>query len=235
MVKVKVEQFRYGEDNLAYIVHGERLALAIDGGAWEEILHFLDRQGLVLSFITNTHNHYDHTSGNHLLLRHTKAEFLRFDDLPDQREIVIDGEKIIVYRTPGHTSDSVSFYTGQALITGDTLFNGTIGNCFSGNLKKFYLSIKRLMALPPETLVYAGHDYVGDSLAFAEYLEPQNADIKRFRAAYDPDHVYSTLADEFRINPYCRFNEEPIVSLLKGRGLPCGTEWERWESLMSIE
>ena len=32
------------------------------------------------------------------------------------------------------------------------VFNGTIGNCFTGDLKSFYLSIKRLMALPDETV-----------------------------------------------------------------------------------
>jgi len=76
------------------------------------------------------------------------------------------------------------------------------------------------MVLPPETLIYAGHDYVRDSLAFAEYLEPGNEDIKRFRAAYDPRDVYSTLAEELKINPYLRFNEEPIVALLKEKDLP---------------
>jgi hydroxyacylglutathione hydrolase len=91
------------------------------------------------------------------------------------------------------------------------------------------------MALPDETIVYAGHDYIRDSLAFARHLEPDNKDIDRFWKLYDRDHVYSTMADERRINPYLRFNEETIVNTLKGNNLPCATEWERWESLMSIE
>ncbi len=164
-----------------------------------------------------------------------KARLLKFADLSDNREIQINGEKIIVLRTPGHTADSVCFYTGNTLISGDTLFNGTIGNCFSGDLKSFYLSIKRLMALPDETIIYAGHDYIQDSLAFARYLEPDNKNIARFRNLYDYEYVYSTMADERRINPYLRFNEESIIMLLKKRGLPCTTEWERWQSLMSID
>jgi hypothetical protein len=43
------------------------------------------------------------------------------------------------------------------------------------------------------------------------------------------------MADERQINPYLRFNEESIINLLKANNLPCATEWERWESLMSIE
>ena len=91
------------------------------------------------------------------------------------------------------------------------------------------------MAFPPKTLIFAGHDYWMDSLAFAEYLEPENAEIERFRGLYDPGHVCSTLAEEFKINPYLRFNETPIINLLKKRELPHETEGQRWDSLMSID
>ena len=231
---LNIEQFRYG-DNLAYLVYGETEAMAIDGGAWQEILAFLESNNLSLKFVTNTHQHYDHTPGNEHLLRKTKAKFLNSSTLTDNQEIFIDGEAVVVYRTPGHTDDSICFHAGSALISGDTLFNGTIGNCFSGNLKNFYLSIKRLMALPDETIIYAGHDYVRDSLAFARHLEPENIDIDTFWNSYDPDNVSSTMAEERRINPYLRFNEEPIIKLLQKNGLPLSTEWERWKSLMSIE
>jgi hydroxyacylglutathione hydrolase len=229
-----IEQFRYG-DNLAYLVYGKTEAMVIDGGAWQEILAFLDSNNLTLKFVTNTHQHYDHTPGNEHLLRKIKAKFLNSTAFADNEEILIDDDTVIVYRTPGHTSDSICFYTGDSLITGDTLFNGTVGNCFSGDQKSFYQSIKRLMALPDDTKIYAGHDYVRDSMAFAKHLEPDNIDIERFRNSYDPDHVYSTLAEERKINPYLRFNEEPIINLLKANNLRHATEWERWDSLMSIE
>jgi hydroxyacylglutathione hydrolase len=230
-----VEQFHYGADNFSYLIYGKNKALAIDGGASPEILSFLKDNGLVLEIVTNTHGHLDHTSGNDELLRSTSAQFLDFADLSDNREIQIEGERIFVYRTPGHSVDSVCFYTGNVLISGDTLFNGTIGNCFTGDLKSFYLSIKRLMALPDETKIYAGHDYVRDSLAFARHLEPDNKEIEKFGKTDDADHVVSTMADERRINPYLRFNEEPIIKLLQKKGLPRATEWERFQSLMSIE
>ncbi len=209
--------------------------MAIDGGAWKEILSFLKLNNLALKFVTNTHSHYDHTSGNDRLLKATHANFLNSSALTDNDKIIIDGESVVVYQTPGHTDDSVCFHTGNILITGDTLFNATVGNCFSGNQKNFYLSIKRLMALPDDTKIYAGHDYILDSLAFARHLEPGNKDIDRFWNSYDRDHVYSTMLDERQINPYLRFNEEAIINLLKEKNLPCATEGERWESLMSIE
>jgi len=230
-----IEQFRYGSDNFAYILYGKTQAMAIDGGAWKEILSFLKTNNLSLEVVTNTHSHYDHMPGNDHLLKATRAIFLNSATLPDNHQIIIDGEVVLVYRTPGHTIDSICFYTNDSLITGDTLFNGTVGNCFSGDQKSFYSSIKRLMTLPNETKIYAGHDYIRDSLTFAKHLEPDNKDIERFRNSYNYDHVYSTIADERRINPYLRFNEQTIVNILKGNNLPCATEWERWESLMSIE
>lgn len=231
---LNIEQFRCG-DNLSYLIYGKKQAMAIDGVAWQEIITFLKKNDLMLTTVTNTHSHFDHTSGNHELLKLPETKLLKFTDLSDNEEIQIDGEKIIIFRTPGHTADSVCFYTGKALISGDTLFNGTIGNCFSGNLKSFYFSIKRLMTLPDETIIYAGHDYIPDSLAFARRLEPNNKNIDSFRSLYDYEHVYSTMAEERLINPYLRFNEESIIMLLKKRGLPCETEWERWQSLMSID
>ena len=231
---LNIEQFRYG-DNLAYLVYGPKEAMAIDGGAWQEILSFLKQQKLTLTYVTNTHRHYDHTPGDDHLLKKTNAKFLDCTTLADNEEILVDGEKVIVYRTPGHSLDSICFYTGNNLITGDTLFNATIGNCFTGDLKGFYDSIKRLMALPDDTRVFAGHDYVRDSLAFAKHLEPDNPDIERFRQSYDPDFLYSTLAEERKINPYLRFNEAPIIDLIKQHKLPHASEWERWQSLMAIE
>ena len=232
---LNVKQFRYGSDNLGYLVYGANSGMAIDGGAADAILSFLAERRLSLKYVANTHDHQDHTSGNRDLLAATHARLLTGADLPDGGQITLEGGKIRVIHTPGHTEESRSFYTGKALIAGDTLFNGTIGNCFSGDLEGFYLSIRKLMALPDETIVYAGHDYVKDSLAFARRLEPENAEIAAFLASYDPGHVFSTLAEERRINPYLRFNEPGIVALLESLGLPRETDWERWRSLMSIE
>jgi len=232
---LNIRQFRYGEDNLAYLIYGDRQAMAVDGGAWIEMLEFLDRSDLTLTMVTNTHGHYDHTSGNEQLLRRTKATCLYCNGLRDLQEILLEDKKIVVHRTPGHTDDSVCFHTGQNLITGDTLFNGTIGNCFSGDPLSFYQSLCRLMALPGGTVIYPGHDYVRDALQVAHRLEPDNREIANYWNRYDPDLVRSTLEDERRVNPYLRFNENEIVILLQKLGLPHLTEWERWKSLMSID
>jgi hydroxyacylglutathione hydrolase len=232
---LKVKQFRYGADNFGYLVYGPSAAIAVDGGAGEEILAFLETYRLTLLYVANTHDHRDHTCGNETLLTASGARFLSGAELSDGAVVTLDGGKIRVIGTPGHTKDSRVFYTGETLITGDTLFNGTIGNCFSGDLEGFYQSILKLMTLPDGTIVYAGHDYVLDSMAFARYLEPENPEIDLFLGSYTPDPIFSTLAQEKRINPYLRFNEPGIMDLLAKRDLLRKTERERWHSLMSIE
>jgi hydroxyacylglutathione hydrolase len=231
---LQLKQFRYDADNLGYLVYGERHAVAIDGGAAAAILAFLEERHLSLVSVANTHNHQDHTGGNGALLARSRARLLTNRELLQER-ITLEEQEIRVIQTPGHTKDSLCFFTGQALIAGDTLFNGTIGNCFSGDLAGFYRSIRELMALPDETVIYAGHDYVRDSMAFARRLEPENPAIDAFLRRYDPNHVYSTIEEERKINPYFRFNEPDILALLAKLNLPRTTEWERWQSLMSIE
>ena len=211
------------------------MALAIDGGAVEDILAFVDRNRLSLSKVTNTHGHGDHTTGTRRLVASSGAEYLDHRQFSDGRTLDLGGEPVTVRLTPGHTGDAVTFAAGDFLVTGDTLFNGTVGNCFSGDLKAFYNSIKLLLTYPGTTRIYAGHDYVGDSLAFARQVNADHRPIDAYAARYDASHVVSTLDDEREVNPYLRFNAADIIQLLESKGLPTQTEYQRWEGIMSIE
>ncbi|MFA4916956.1 MAG: MBL fold metallo-hydrolase [Syntrophales bacterium] len=232
---LKIKQFRYAVDNLSYLVYGKSCALAIDGGAPEKILSFIKNMGLNLVLVANTHSHQDHTVGNRDLLDKTESRLLMYSDLPENGELDLEGHIIRIYRTPGHSHDSICFHLHNILITGDTFFNGTIGNCFTGDIKSFYHSIKSIMGLPSNTVIYAGHDYLKDAMSFAGHLEPDNGDIDLFLRKYNPEHVFSILEEERKVNPYVRFNDEKIITLLRKMGLPGETEWERWQSLMRLE
>lgn len=231
---MQIKQFRYGADNLGYLVYGDKTAMAVDGGAAEKILSFVKDRDLALQYVTNTHSHMDHTTGNRQLLSGANASFLDFDTLVGQKEIRMEDQLIRVFHTPGHTEDSVCFYFDSILISGDTLFNGKVGKCFTGDHKRFLQSIKTLLQLPGDTAVYAGHDYVEEYVGFARSLEPDNAHLDAYLAKYDPDHVWATLDEERRVDPFLRFNDEKITAILKARGLPAETEAQRWESLMSL-
>lgn len=232
---LKIKQFFYGGDNLGYLLYTGTRALAIDGGAVEGILAFVRENHLTLTQVTNTHGHGDHTMGTRQLAKKSGADRLDHRRFADGHTIDLDGETVTVRLTPGHTADSVIFAAGDFLVTGDTLFNGTVGNCFSGDIRAFYRSILLLMSHPGATRIYAGHDYVAEALAFARHLTPNNGAIDAYAARYDKNHVVSTLNDELSVNPYLRFNDPEIVSLLKSKGLPTKTEYQRWEGIMSIE
>jgi len=232
---MRLKQFSYGGDNLGYLLYADTRALAIDGGAVDEIMAFVRQKGLTLEMATNTHGHGDHTTGTRRLAKAAGAAHLDHRRFTDGETLVLAGQPVTVRLTPGHTADSVVFATEGCLVTGDTLFNGTVGNCFSGDLKSFYRSICLLMGYPGTTRVYAGHDYVAASLAFARQLTPGNRAIDAYADRYDKNHVTSTLDDERAVNPYLRFNDPEIIRLLESKGLPTGTEYQRWEGIMSIE
>lgn len=231
---MKIEQFRYGADNLAYLVHRGREAVAIDAGAAGEMLAFAEARKLAIRCVTNTHTHADHTPGNRRLLEATGAALVDCRQVVHGQHLPVGGRDIIVYRTPGHMADCVTFHADGALITGDTMFNGTVGNCFSGDLESFFASIRFLMRFDPATRIYAGHDYVRDSMAFARSIEPDNPAIAGYLARYDPAHVVSTLADELKVNPFLRFNDPAMIRILAARGMPLETEYDRWRSLMGL-
>ena len=232
---MEIKQFFYGGDNLGYLLYTGTRAMAVDGGAVDDILAFVEKNGLILEKVTNTHGHGDHTTGTRRLVKAAGTVHLDHRRFEDGQTIDLDGEAVTVRLTPGHTMDSVTFAAEGLLVTGDTLFNGTVGNCFSGDLKAFHRSIRLLMGYPASTRIYAGHDYVAASLAFARHLTPENRAIDAYAARYDRNHVVSTLADEMAVNPYLRFNDPGIVRLLEAKGLPTGTEYQRWEGIMSLE
>ena len=231
---MNIKQFRYASDNLGYLVYDSGTALAIDAGAVDDMVDFARQRNIKITLVTNTHSHQDHTMGNMPMLHKTGAEFLDCRDLVSRDHIQLGKETIAIFHTPGHMDDCLTFKAGNAMITGDTLFNGTVGTCFSGDMAGFLKSIRRLMTVDPETLIYAGHDYVKESMAFARIIEPDNPEIDRYLAKYNPQLVVSTLADEFKANPFLRFNDPKIIAIMEQRGLPVKTELDRWKSLMDL-
>ncbi len=74
--------------------------------------------------------------------------------------IPIGEEELVVMETPGHTRGSCCFYGGGVIFTGDTLFaGGSIGRTDlpTGTYPEMRQSVKRLLTLPRETIVYPGH------------------------------------------------------------------------------
>lgn len=87
-----------------------------------------------------------------------------FDGLFADGEIIrVGAMEIEVLYTPGHTPADVSYKIGGAVFVGDTLFMPDYGTARAdfpgGDARKLYRSIKRLLALPPDTRLFMCHDY----------------------------------------------------------------------------
>jgi glyoxylase-like metal-dependent hydrolase (beta-lactamase superfamily II) len=96
------------------------------------------------------------------------------DVIPDGRafdRLVADGEslplgelEIQVLHTPGHTAACVTYVIGDAAFVGDTLFMPDYGTARTdfpgGDATGLYRSIRRILALPPSTRIFVGHDYL---------------------------------------------------------------------------
>ena len=156
----------------------------------EEIEALFAAEGLTPVAIVNTHAHLDHVGavkhfqdrlglkfslhpGDRVWLEALpqQAAMFRLPPLPTPRvdhwledgETVRVGEQVgKVIHTPGHTPGGCCLYFegAGALITGDTLFVGSIGRTDFpyGSFEDLSRSIKeRLFALPDEVTFYAGH------------------------------------------------------------------------------
>ena len=73
---------------------------------------------------------------------------------------------------------SICYYFPQfsAVFTGDTIFSGGAGRFFEGTADQMVAAFDKVMALPPSTKMYPGHEYTVANLSFATKLEPENLD-----------------------------------------------------------
>jgi glyoxylase-like metal-dependent hydrolase (beta-lactamase superfamily II) len=88
-----------------------------------------------------------------------------FDRLfADGASFHIGGIPVSVLHVPGHTPACIAYRVGDALFVGDTLFMPDYGTARAdfpgGDARQLYHSIRRLLALPPETRLFLCHDYL---------------------------------------------------------------------------
>ena len=199
------------------------LCATIDTPDGEHIAKELERRGLTLTHILNTHHHYDHVGGN-LFLKEKygativgpKADAKR---IPGIDIMLADGEifkfgayDIHLIHTPGHTLGHCAYYVPDehSVFVGDTVFTMGCGRLFEGTPAQMYDSMAKLASLPGDTKVYCAHEYTLSNAAFAVTEEPDNLDLraavaaaKALRAKGLPT-VPTTIAQELLTNPFMR-------------------------------
>ena len=88
----------------------------------------------------------------------------QFDHLfKDGETFMIGGVEATALPVPGHTPADMAYLIDNAVFVGDTLFMPDVGSARAdfpgGDARHLYASIRRLLALPPETTMYVCHDY----------------------------------------------------------------------------
>lgn len=91
-----------------------------------------------------------------------------FDRLFAEGETFAIGDlQVRVMLSPGHTLGSVTYVCGDAAFTHDTLMQPDVGTSRAdfpgGNTEQLWESIQAILALPPETRLFVGHDYGTDT------------------------------------------------------------------------
>ncbi len=158
------------------------------GGDVDDILATIKENQLQIKSIVLTHGHADHIGGIVELKKSLSIPVMVHEDdkellvdgnknlssimamgaieiepdvlLKDGDIIEFRNEKAEIIHTPGHTRGGICIKIGDNIITGDTLFAGSIGrtDLLGGDYDTIIQSIKeKLMIYPDEIKIFPGH------------------------------------------------------------------------------
>lgn len=226
-------------DNYLWLIHNGKHALIVDPGDAEVVESALKTRNLQLDAILLTHHHADHTDGAAALQQHWQcpvyapdSDHKAYEALQARRVKAGDHIEFEHFRAlsceilslPGHTLDHIAYYIGHRhLFSGDVLFGAGCGRLFEGTPSQMYASLQTIATLPEETLIYPSHEYTAHNIAFAQTIEPGNAQLKQrahdaasLRAQHLPT-LPTNLRLELATNPFLRCEEISRHPEFKGR------------------
>ncbi|MDR1695869.1 MAG: MBL fold metallo-hydrolase [Endomicrobium sp.] len=208
MIKVKkIISGRIGS-NCYIVYDSDTLNAAIidPGEDGDKIIQAVEENGFKPEMLINTHGHYDHILSDEQIrkrfnipLAAHKDEFPMFPDpgrnfsamfglprsvsapeiaLEDNQEVKLSFTSFKTIHTPGHSKGGICLLFDDFIITGDTLFAGTIGRTDfpGGDYEEMMNSLEKIKKLKKSLIVYPGHG------------------------------SQTTLANELRHNPYLKGN-----------------------------
>ena len=140
---------------------------------------FATQKDMRITHVIDTHVHADHRSGGRALAEKTGADYclhasadveFSFTPLEDGATIALGNTHVNVLHTPGHSPESLCLVVTDSrrseapwfVLTGDTLFVGTVGRpdlpgAAEASARALHRSLRRLLTLPDHTEIYPTH------------------------------------------------------------------------------
>ncbi|WP_068115600.1 hydroxyacylglutathione hydrolase [Tropicimonas marinistellae] len=234
-------------DNYAYLLHDPSTGATavVDVPDAAPVRDALAEKGWKLTDILITHHHSDHVDGVEELKEETGARVVGAaadaHRLPPLDLAVAEGDRVSVGEAEaqvldvsGHTVGHIAFVFPGAAFTADSLMALGCGRLFEGNPEMMWGSLMKLAALPPDTLIYSGHEYTADNGEFAKTVDSGNpalmariAEVAKARSAGRPT-VPSLLSQEISTNPFLRARASEVKAEI---GMPDATDVEAFAEI----
>jgi len=158
-LKIKKISFPFmsGEVNAYIVVDENKDCIIIDTAqSLDKIIKFVKREKLNPELFLRTHEHHDHVEGSDEILREFRISNLDFEDLKNCPILQFGKREVKVFKTPGHSEESLTYKIGKFLFVGDLIFAGSLGSG-SYSYEKLLESAKRILSLNEDMFIFPGH------------------------------------------------------------------------------
>lgn len=218
----------------------------------------LKEENTLISRIIATHWHIDHVGSISDVLKksslvtedceilkfpRSQKEELNYEELKDKQEIEVDGIKLKIFHTPGHTTDHIILFDekSQSVFSGDTILGE--GTAVFEDLFDYMKSLKLILDLNPKVIYPAHGDLIDDNPVekIKYYIEHRNIREKQIlntieasksalsvlqivRSCYTSTPVHLWMAAAKVVNQHlAKLKKEGKVEDIKGY---TGTYWQ---------
>ena len=227
---MQVARFKFGayevlvvpvlHDNFVFLVCRDGEAVLIDAGEAKPVLKAVEKNDLRLQKILITHTHHDHIGGCRAI--QDRLGIQSVSPGVEASEFPMLGTICRSISTPGHMAIHKVYHFAElnVLFTGDTLINGACGRIIDGTVEQLFNSLQTIKALPDETQIFGGHDYLVENMEFALTVEPDNSAVQARLELYSTDPaaaIFAPLAEEKKTNPFLRVDTVSEFAELRRR------------------